>query len=148
MCRFRRQGDVVADTKNIATEFKEFLLRGNVVDLAVAVVIGAAFGAVVTAFVEDLITPIIGAIFGEPDFSALTFTINDSRFYYGDFLNAVIAFVSIAAAIFFFVVKPLNYVLERRKAAMATGAEPEPETLSDEALLLSEIRDLLRSRQG
>jgi large conductance mechanosensitive channel len=148
MCRFRRQGDVVADTKNIATEFKEFLLRGNVVDLAVAVVIGAAFGAVVTAFVEDLITPIIGAIFGEPDFSALTFTINDSRFYYGDFLNAVIAFVSIAAAIFFFVVKPLNYVLERRKAAMAAGAEPEPETLSDEALLLSEIRDLLRSRQG
>jgi large conductance mechanosensitive channel len=138
----------VADTKSIVTEFKEFLLRGNVVDLAVAVVIGIAFGTVVTAFVEDLLTPIIGAIFGEPSFGGLTFTINDSQFRYGDFLNAVISFVSIAAAIFFFVVKPLNYVLERRKAAMAAGAEPEPATLSDEALLLAEIRDLLRARQG
>jgi large conductance mechanosensitive channel len=138
----------VAESKNILTEFKEFLLRGNVVDLAVAVVIGAAFGAVVTAFVEDLVTPIIGAIVGEPDFGGLTFTINDSRFLYGDFLNAVISFVSIAAAIFFFVVKPINYLLERRKAAMAAGAEPEPATLSDEALLLAEIRDLLRSRQA
>jgi large conductance mechanosensitive channel len=138
----------VAESKNILTEFKEFLLRGNVVDLAVAVVIGVAFGAVVTAFVEDLVTPIIGAIVGEPDFGGLTFTINDSKFFYGEFLNAVISFVSIAAAIFFFVVKPLNYLLERRKAAMAAGAEPEPATLSDEALLLGEIRDLLRSRQG
>jgi large conductance mechanosensitive channel len=138
----------VAESKNILTEFKEFLLRGNVVDLAVAVVIGAAFGAVVTAFVEDLVTPIIGAIVGEPDFGGLTFTINDSRFLYGDFLNAVISFVSIAAAIFFFVVKPINFLLERRKAAMAAGAEPEPATLSDEALLLAEIRDLLRSRQA
>jgi large conductance mechanosensitive channel len=138
----------VPDTKSIATEFKEFLLRGNVVDLAVAVVIGAAFGTVVTAFVQDLLTPIIGAVFGEPSFGGLTFTINDSQFFYGDFLNAVISFVSIAAAIFFFVVKPLNYLLERRKAAMAAGAEPEPATLSDEALLLAEIRDLLRARQG
>ena len=136
------------DTKSIVTEFKEFLLRGNVVDLAVAVVIGAAFGAVVTAFVQDLLTPIIGAIFGEPSFGGLTFTINDSKFFYGDFLNAVISFVSIAAAVFFFVVKPINYLLERRKAAMAAGAEPEPASLSDEALLLAEIRDLLRSRQG
>jgi len=138
----------VAESKSIVTEFKEFLLRGNVVDLAVAVVVGAAFGAVVSALVRDLITPIIAAIFGKPDFSALTFTINDSQFFYGDFINAVITFVSIAAAIFFFVVKPLNYLLERRKAAMAAGAEPEPASLSDEALLLAEIRDLLRTRQG
>ena len=138
----------MAESKSIVTEFKEFLLRGNVVDLAVAVVIGAAFGAVVSALVRDLITPIIAAIFGKPDFSALTFTINDSRFFYGDFINAVVTFVSIAAAIFFLVVKPLNYIVERRKAAMAAGAEPAPESLSDEALLLAEIRDLLRSRQG
>jgi large conductance mechanosensitive channel len=138
----------VADTKSIATEFKEFLLRGNVVDLAVAVVIGAAFGRLITAFVEGILTPLIGAIFGEPNFGALTFTINDSHFFYGNVLNAVFSFVAVAAAIFFFVVKPLNYLLERRKAAMAAGAEPEPETLSDEALLLSEIRDLLRTRQG
>jgi large conductance mechanosensitive channel len=136
----------MADGKSIVSEFKEFALRGNVIDLAVAVVIGAAFGAVVTALVADFVTPLIAAIVGEPDFSALTFTINDSVFRYGHFLNVVISFLSIAAAIFFFVVKPLNYLLERRKAAMAAGAEPEAATLSDEALLLAEIRDLLRSR--
>jgi large conductance mechanosensitive channel len=136
----------MADKKSVLTEFKEFVLRGNVVDLAVAVVIGAAFGAVITALVADFITPLIAAIVGESDFSALTFTINDSVFRYGHFLNVLISFLSIAAAIFFLVVKPLNYMLERRKAAMAAGAEPEPETLSDEALLLGEIRDLLRAR--
>jgi large conductance mechanosensitive channel len=136
----------MADGKSIVSEFKEFALRGNVIDLAVAVVIGAAFGAVVSALVADFVTPLIAAIVGEPDFSALTFTINDSVFRYGHFLNVVISFLSIAAAIFFFVVKPLNYLIERRKAAMAAGAEPEAATLSDEALLLAEIRDLLRSR--
>jgi large conductance mechanosensitive channel len=136
----------MAEKKSVLTEFKEFVLRGNVVDLAVAVVIGAAFGAVISALVADFITPLIAAIVGESDFSALTFTINDSVFRYGHFLNVLISFLSIAAAIFFFVVKPLNYMLERRKAAMAAGAEPEPETLSDEALLLAEIRDLLRAR--
>jgi large conductance mechanosensitive channel len=124
------------------------VLRGNVVDLAVAVVIGAAFGAVVTALVKDIVTPIVAAIVGKPDFSALTFTIHKSRFFYGDFVNAVISFLAIAAAVFFFVVKPINSLLERRKRAMAAGGEPEPATLSDEALLLAEIRDLLRSRSS
>ena len=89
-------------------EFRQFIMRGNVVDLAVAVVIGTAFAALVAAFVADIITPLIAAIFGKPDFSNLTFTINKSQFLYGDFINALITFVSVAAAIFFFVVKPLN----------------------------------------
>jgi large conductance mechanosensitive channel len=95
-------------------DFKKFLLRGNVVDLAVAVVIGTAFGAVVTALVRDLLTPIIALIFGKPDFSALHFTINSSTFRYGDFINYLIAFVSIAAAVFFFVVLPMNALRARR----------------------------------
>jgi len=88
-------------------DFKAFVLRGNVVDLAIAVVIGAAFGAVVTAFVKDIVTPLI-SIPGKADFANLTFTINGSVFRYGDFLNIVIAFVSIAAAVFFLVVRPMN----------------------------------------
>src|SRR5437763_1204172 len=96
-------------------DFKAFLLRGNVVDLAVAVVIGAAFGAVVTGLVADLITPIIAAIIGKPDFSNLTFTIHHSTFRYGHFINVLIAFVSIAAAVFFFVVVPVNALMARRK---------------------------------
>jgi len=107
--------------KSMGTEFKEFLMRGNVIDLAVAVVIGAAFGAVVTALVETMITPLIAAIGGQPDFSALSFTINDSEFRYGEFFNALIAFVIIAAVIFFFVVKPVNALLERAKR------EPTPD---------------------
>jgi large conductance mechanosensitive channel len=121
-------------------EFREFLLRGNVVDLAVAVVIGAAFGAVVTSVVEDLFTPLIAAVVGEPDFSALTFTINGSVFRYGEFLNAVFAFVTIGAAIFFLVIKPINTLMARRKA----GLEPEPEAVPEDVVLLGEIRDLLR----
>ncbi len=93
--------------------FRRFLFRGNVVDLAVAVVIGAAFGVVVTALVKDLITPLIAAVFGKPDFSALTFTINGSAFLYGDFINAVIGFVLVAAAIYFAVVVPMNRVTAR-----------------------------------
>lgn len=134
--------------KGLGSQFKEFVLRGNVIDLAVAVVIGAAFGAVVTALVKDLLTPVIAAIAGEPDFSSLTFTINDSKFLYGDFLNAVISFLCIAVAVFLFVVKPLNMLMERRQRAMAAGNEPEPATLSDEAVLLAEIRDLLRAQQA
>lgn len=95
-------------------DFKAFLLRGNVVDLAVAVVIGAAFGTVVTSLVSDILTPILG-IPGKADFSNLSFTINDSVFRYGRFLNAVISFVSIAAAVFFFVVRPVNVLMARRK---------------------------------
>ena len=120
-------------------EFREFVLRGNVVDLAVAVVMGAAFGAVVTAFVADIITPIIAAIFGNPDFSGLTFTINGSVFRYGAFFNAVISFLLIATAIFFFVVKPVNTLMARRKAK----EEPPPEAPPEDVQLLTEIRDLL-----
>jgi large conductance mechanosensitive channel len=107
--------------KDAVKDFKAFVLRGNVVDLAIAVVIGAAFGALVTAFVKDLITPIL-AIPGKTDFSDLKFTIRESDFLYGDFLNAVISFVSIAAAVFFFVVRPVNTLMARRKT--------EPEVMS------------------
>src|SRR3954470_20646955 len=96
-------------------DFKAFLLRGNVDDLAVAVVVGAAFGALVAALVKDLITPLIAAIIGKPDFSALSFTIHKSKFLYGDFINAVIIFTSIAAVIYFLVVTPLNRLTERLK---------------------------------
>jgi large conductance mechanosensitive channel len=96
-------------------EFKEFILRGNVVDLAVGIVIGAAFSAVVNALVSDLITPIIAAIGGEPSFSSLDFTINDARFFYGHFLETVLSFAIIAAVVFFFVVKPLNLLMARMK---------------------------------
>lgn len=93
--------------------FKAFLLRGNVVDLAVAVVLGVAFTAVVTAFVKDLITPLIAALFGKPDFSSLNFTINNSKFLYGDFINALIAFVIVAAVIYYLVVLPINALIAR-----------------------------------
>jgi large conductance mechanosensitive channel len=119
-------------------EFREFVLRGNVVDLAVAVVIGAAFGAVVTAFVADFVTPLIAAIGGKPDFARLSFTINDSTFRYGHFLNAVLSFLIIAAVIFFFVIKPLNMLAARRKQEA-----PEPEAPAEDVRLLTEIRDLL-----
>jgi large conductance mechanosensitive channel len=122
-------------------EFREFLLRGNVIDLAVAVIIGAAFGAVVTSFVEDLLTPLIAAVGGETDFAGLTFSINESRFRYGEFINAVISFVIIAAAVFFAVVKPVNALMERRKA----GLEPEPAAVPEDVVLLGEIRDLLKA---
>jgi large conductance mechanosensitive channel len=115
-------------------EFKQFIMRGNVVDLAIAVVIGTAFAAVVAAFVADIITPLIAAIFGKPDFGNLSFTINDSKFLYGNFINALITFLSVAAAIFFFVVKPLN-VLEERRARGGPTESPTtracPECLSE-----------------
>jgi large conductance mechanosensitive channel len=93
--------------------FKAFLLRGNVVDLAIGVVIGIAFGAVITAFVKDLVTPLIAALFGKPDFSSLSFTINNSKFPYGDFINAVLAFVVIGAVLYFFVVVPYTALVAR-----------------------------------
>jgi large conductance mechanosensitive channel len=96
-------------------EFRQFILRGNLVDLAIAVVIGAAFSALVAAFVADLITPLIAAIGGKPDFSGLTFTIHGSQFRYGHFLNALLSFVIVAAVVFFFVLKPVNKLLERMK---------------------------------
>ena len=93
--------------------FKAFLLRGNVVDLAVGVVIGIAFGVVITAFVKDLVTPLIAAMGGKPDFANLYFTVNNSKFLYGDFLNALLAFALIAAVIYFFVVLPINALVAR-----------------------------------
>jgi large conductance mechanosensitive channel len=99
----------------LLNDFKQFLLRGNVVDLAVAVVIGAAFGAVVTALVQDFITPLIAAIGGQSDFSTLDFKIHGSTFRYGDFVNKVITFIAIAAAVFFFVVTPMNALISRSR---------------------------------
>ncbi|MDB5238181.1 MAG: large conductance mechanosensitive channel protein [Candidatus Kaiserbacteria bacterium] len=96
-------------------EFKQFLLRGNVVDLAVGVVVGAAFGTVVNALVKDLLTPFIAAIAKVPDFSSLVFTIHGSKFMYGDFLNAFISFLLVASAIFFFVIKPMNVIIARSR---------------------------------
>jgi large conductance mechanosensitive channel len=125
-------------------QFREFLLRGNVVDLAVAVVIGAAFGAVIASLVADLFTPLIAAIGGQRDFSGLTFTINGSVFRYGHFLNAVISFIVIAAVVFFLVVKPIAALMKRRKA----GLEPEPEAVAEDVVVLGEIRDLLKARGG
>lgn len=101
--------------KDVVSGFRDFIARGNVIDLAVAVVIGAAFSGVVQAFVKDILTPLIAAIFGKQDFSSLTFTINGSEFRYGDLVNAVINFVLVAAAIYFFVVVPMNHFAERRQ---------------------------------
>jgi large conductance mechanosensitive channel len=105
--------------------FKQFVLRGNVLDLAVAVVVGAAFGAVVTAFVKDLLTPLVAAIFGQPDFSAISFTVNGSTFLIGDFLNSFIAFLTIAVAVYFFVVAPVNALVARVRR---NQTPPDPTT--------------------
>ena len=116
-----------------ATEFKQFLLRGNVIDLAVAIVIGAAFAALVQAAVADLLTPLVAAIFGQPDFSALAFTDNGSTFRYGHFLNVLIAFVTIAFVVFFFVVKPINRLMElsRRRESPDPTTRKCPECVSE-----------------
>ena len=114
--------------------FRTFLLRGNVVDLAIAVVIGVAFTAVVTAFVKDLVTPLIAAVGGKPDFASLYFTINKSKFLYGDFINAIVSFVIIAAVIYFFVVVPYSAMLARSKK------EPSPDPTTKKCTeCLSEI---------
>jgi large conductance mechanosensitive channel len=117
--------------RNAITGFKDFIVRGNVVELAVAVVLGVAFNAVVQSLVKDLLTPLIGAIFGKPDFSSLSFSINGSQFNYGNFINALIAFISVAAAIYFFVILPLQRMKER-------GADEEP-AVKDCPYCLSEI---------
>ena len=114
-------------------EFRQFILRGNLVDLAVAVVIGAAFTAVVNALVKDLITPLIAAVGGKHEFSTLAFTINGSRFAYGDFVNALITFVTVAAVMFFLVIKPVNALLARLRPEPKVDQETRecPECLSD-----------------
>jgi large conductance mechanosensitive channel len=123
----------------LLTDFKAFLIQGNLITLAVAFVMGVAFAAVLTSFVGDIITPVIGAIFGKSDFSNLTFTIHHSLFRYGAFITALITFVSIAAAVFFFVVKPYEF-------AMARTRKPEEEVVTDEERrhqeLLAAIRGL------
>ena len=126
-------------------DFKAFLMRGNVVDLAVAVVIGAAFATVVAALLEGLVNPLIAAIFGQPNLDSVgTFTVNDAEFSIGVVLTAVINFVIIAAAIYFLVVVPMNKLLEMRKR----GEVPEEDAPSPEVALLTEIRDALRAREG
>jgi len=120
--------------------FKLFIMRGNVVDLAVGVVIGAAFGSLVTSLVENVPTPIIGAIAKVPDFSGLFFTLNDSKFMYGNFLNALISFLIVTLAIYFFVVTPLNALVARTKKE----EKEVPKEPSEEVKLLREIRDNLK----
>jgi large conductance mechanosensitive channel len=105
--------------------FREFVFRGNVIDLAVAVVIGAAFGTVINALVKDVMTPLLAAIVGKPDFSALAFTVNSSRFLIGDFINAVISFVLMAAVIYFFVIVPVNALAARLRRGQPP---PDPKT--------------------
>jgi large conductance mechanosensitive channel len=120
-------------------EFRDFLIRGNIVELAVAFVMGVAFAAVVNSLVNDLIMPIIAMIIGKPDFSDLTFTINDAVFRYGAFITTVITFAAIAAAVFFFVVKPLN-------ALTARARNPEEEVLPDEERRHQELLAALKGR--
>ena len=122
--------------------FKEFLLRGNVVDLAVAVVIGTAFSAVVTAFSKGFIGGLIGAVGGSPNFDSAGFGINGSQVIIGSTITALINFVIVAAVVYFFVVVPMNLLLERRRR----GEEPEPAAPAEDIVLLQEIRDLLRER--
>src|SRR4051812_25843973 len=123
-------------------EFRDFLLRGNIVELAVAFVIGAAFALVVKSLNDNLLMPIIAMIGGKPDLSSLTFTINGAVFRYGAFITDLIGFILTAAAVFFFVVKPINSIVARRKR----GEEVAPEETPEEIELLREIRDALRAR--
>jgi len=122
--------------------FRDFIMRGNVIDLAVAFVMGAAFGTVVNAFATDFIGGIIGAIGGTPNFGRAGFTVNDSKIVYGSVINALIYFVIVAAAVYFFVVLPMQKLNERR------GADADTPAPSDEAVLLTDIRDLLRAQGG
>ena len=122
-------------------EFRDFLLRGNIVELAVAFVLGVAFGALITSFVDNLLMPVVAMIIGKPDFRELTFTINDAVFRYGAFLTDAITFVAVAAAVFFFVVKPINMLRERRAASAEEEGLPDEERRHQELLaVLRETR--------
>ena len=118
-------------------EFRDFLMRGNLVELAVAFVMSVAFAVVVNSVVDDLVMPVIAMIFGKPDFSSLTFSINDAVFRYGSFITAVITFIAIAAAVFLFVVKPMNALAARR-------ARPEEDAVSDEERRHQELLEAIR----
>ncbi len=124
--------------------FKEFIMRGNVVDLAVAVVIGAAFGTVVSAFATDFIGGLLGALGGTPNFDSLGWKVNGSTIVIGTTITALIYFLIVAAAIYFLIVLPMNMLAERRKR----GQEPEPQAPAEDVLLLQEIRDILAARGG
>jgi len=122
-------------------EFRDFLLRGNIVELAVAFVLGVAFGALITSFVDNLLMPVVAMIIGKPDFRELTFTINDAVFRYGAFLTDAIAFVAVAAAVFLFVVKPINMLRERRAGSAEEEGLPDEERRHQELLaVLRETR--------
>jgi large conductance mechanosensitive channel len=125
--------------KPLLQEFKDFLMKGNLIELAVAFVMGLAFAAVINSLVDNLVMPIIAAVIGKPDFSALTFTINDSVFGYGAFITDVIQFVAIAAAVFFFIVKPVQVARAQR-----TGRDAEEEAPSDEERRHQELLAALR----
>lgn len=131
------------EIKSIASEFKSFILKGNVVDLAVGVVIGAAFGKVVESVVKDLITPLIGVLGGQPDFSAVRL----GPIGVGAFINAILAFLILAAVIFFLVIKPMNLLMNMAKK-QAEAAPSEPAPVPDDVKLLMEIRDLLKEQSG
>jgi len=126
----------------VLKEFRDFILRGNVVELAVAVIIGAAFGAVVTALAASFITPFIALIGGEPDFGSLVFTISGTEFPYGQFVNALVSFLIIAGVVFFLVVRPMNTLMTRIRA----DDEPASAAPAEDVVLLTEIRDLLREQ--
>jgi large conductance mechanosensitive channel len=121
-------------------EFRDFLLRGNIVELAVAFVLGVAFGALVTSFVDNLLMPIIAMIIGKPDFRELTFTINDAVFRYGAFLTDLIVFVAVAAAVFFFVVKPMEMLLARLFSPVEEGLPDEERRHQELLAALGELR--------
>ena len=142
--RFNQAADTLREKTGFLNGFKEFIARGNAIELAVGIVIGAAFGAVVTALVEGIINPLVGMIFGKPNLDNIwIISANGAQIAPGMVLTALINFVIVAAAIYFLVVVPLNKLAERRKS----GEEPEPEAPADDVLLLQEIRDLLAAQQ-
>jgi large conductance mechanosensitive channel len=121
-------------------EFRDFLLRGNIVELAVAFVIGVAFGALINSFVDNILMPVVAMIIGKPDFRDLTFTINDAVFHYGSFLTDLIAFVAVAAAVFFFVVKPVNALMNRLRSPVEEGMPDEERRHQELLAALGQIR--------
>jgi large conductance mechanosensitive channel len=128
--------------------FKEFIARGNVVELAVAVVMGAAFSAIVNALVADIITPLITAIFGKPNYAGLFITLHKSKIMYGSFLNAVISFLLVAIGVYFFIVLPINKLNERSRIRRGLPAKPDASTTPTEIELLTEIRNALVANNG
>jgi large conductance mechanosensitive channel len=121
-------------------EFRDFLLRGNIVELAVAFVIGVAFGALITSFVDNLLMPVVAMIIGKPGFRDLTFTINDAVFRYGSFLTDLIAFAAVAAAVFFFVVKPVNALMDRLRSPVEEGMPDEERRHQELLAALGQLR--------